>query len=111
VNQRLGDEVWHMITTCWSEDPKERWELSAMRELFSPSPQKVWDPNPDNQTPEAPEARGVLNVETGRRQRKGFLPRITSLFQFLQVPEPEIESRVNGMDQAGFSALPTLLRC
>ena len=23
-----------MITTCWSEDPMERWEVPVMRELF-----------------------------------------------------------------------------
>jgi len=50
----------------------------------------------------------VLNIETGQRRRGRFLPRITSLFQFLQDPEPEIERIVNEMDQAGSSASVTL---
>ncbi|KAF9649128.1 kinase-like protein [Thelephora ganbajun] len=31
----LQDSVWGMITTCWSEDPNQRWEVSAMYDLFS----------------------------------------------------------------------------
>jgi len=32
----------------------------------------------------------VLNIEVGQWRRGRFLPRITSLFQFLQDPEPEL---------------------
>ncbi|KAF9643697.1 kinase-like protein [Thelephora ganbajun] len=31
----LQDSVWNMITMCWSEDPNQRWGVSAMCNLFS----------------------------------------------------------------------------
>jgi len=75
-----------MIVTCWNKDPEKRWELPAMRELFSTlGPQEV------------------SSIEAGQQRRGRFLPRITSLFQFLQVPEPEIERIVNEMDKVGSS--------
>jgi hypothetical protein len=43
-------------------------------------------------------------VEIGQQQRGRFIPRITSLFQFLRESEPEIERNVSEMDKAGFSA-------
>jgi len=82
-----------MITTCWNKDPVKRWEVPAMRELFS-----TLGP------------REVLNVEAGQQRRGRFLPRITSLFQFLQVPEPEIERIVNEMHRVGFSTSFTFPR-
>ncbi|KAF9641934.1 kinase-like protein [Thelephora ganbajun] len=33
----LQDSIWGMITTCWSEDQKQRWEAPAMYDLFSTS--------------------------------------------------------------------------
>lgn len=33
----LQDKIWGMITTCWSEDPNQRWEVSAMCDLLSAS--------------------------------------------------------------------------
>jgi len=91
ANRWLRRRVWDMITTCWNKDPAKRWELPAMRELFS-----TLGP------------REVLNVGAGQQRRGRFLPRITSLFQFLQVPEPEIERIVNEMDKAGSSTSLTL---
>jgi len=52
-------------------------------------------------------------METGRQLLAMLLPRITSLFQFLQVPEPvepEIERLIDEMDKAGLSAFFTPLR-
>jgi len=80
-----------MITTCWDKNPEKRWELPVMRELFS-----TLGP------------REVLNIEAGQQRRARILPWITSLFQFLQVPEPEIERIVNEMDKAGSFASLTL---
>jgi len=80
-----------MITTCWNKDPAKRWEVATVRKLFS-----TLGP------------REVLDVEEGQQRRGRFLPRITSIFQFLQVPEPEIERIVNEMDKAGFSTSLTL---
>jgi len=90
ANLWLRRRVWDMITTCWNEDPVKRWEVPAMRELFSTlGPQKVLD----------------VKAE---RERGIFLPRITSLFQFLQVLEPEIERIINKMDRVGSSTSPSL---
>jgi len=50
----------------------------------------------------------VMNVETDQQRRGRLLPRITSLFQFLRDPEPEIEGIVNEMDKAGSFASPTI---
>jgi len=66
-------------------------------------------------TPKTPEnlAESLPNTETGRQRLVRLLPRITSLFQFLQVPEPEIESLINEMDKVGsstFRSPPTLTR-
>lgn len=33
--QVLQNSVWAMITACWSENPDQRWEISAMYDLFS----------------------------------------------------------------------------
>jgi len=93
ANRWLRRRVWVMITTCWNKDRAKRWEIPAMRELFS-----TLGP------------REVLNVEAGQQQRGRFLPRITSLFQFLRDPEPGIDSIINEMDKAGPSTSPTLPR-
>jgi len=91
ANRWLRRRVWDMITTCWNKDPAKRWEVPAMREIFS-----TLGP------------REVPNVEAEQQRRGKFLPRITSLFQFLQVPEPEIERVVNEMDRVCSSTSPTL---
>jgi len=51
-------------------------------------------------------AESLPNTETGRQRLVRLLPRITSLFQFLQAPEPEIESLINEMDKVGSSTPP-----
>jgi len=49
ADQWLWDRAWDMITTCWSEDPKERWEVPAIRQLFSTlSLQDVWSASSGN---------------------------------------------------------------
>jgi hypothetical protein len=48
------------------------------------------------------------HIETGQQQRVRFLPRITSLFQFLRESGPEIERLVTEMDKAGLSGSPPL---
>jgi len=35
ANQWLRDGVWGMITTCWSENRKKQWDVSAIHKLFS----------------------------------------------------------------------------
>lgn len=84
----LQDRVWVMITACWNEDPKIRYEVAMMYELFSTlSLQEVQKVQSD--------------IKTGGQQRPSgiFRPRITSLFQFLLVSEPEIKRIVNEMDE------------
>ncbi|KAF9649102.1 kinase-like protein [Thelephora ganbajun] len=82
----LQDSVWGMITTCWSEDPNRRWEVSAIRSLFSTlSLQEIQKVKSD--------------IETGRRQRGKTLPRITSLVRSLLDSELKIERLVNEMDE------------
>ena len=78
-NKWLQDAVWDVITTCWSTQPEERYELSIVYHVFSKYGQR-------------------------EAQRRGFLPRIASLFQFLRESEPEIERSIGEMDKAGFSA-------
>jgi hypothetical protein len=44
-NQRLQDPVWGMITTCWSDGPEQRHELSVGHRVFSKSGEfEVFDP-------------------------------------------------------------------
>lgn len=65
--------------------------------------------------PEQANAREGLPLGLGRdpgvgarqQQRGRIIPRITSLFQFLRVSEPEIERHVNEMDKAGLSRIST----
>jgi hypothetical protein len=80
-NKWLQDPVWDAITTCWSDLPEQRYELSIVYRVFSKHGQ--------------PEV-----------QRRRFLPRIASLFQFLRESEPEIERSIGEMDKAGFSTIP-----
>jgi len=79
-----------MIITCWNEDPTRRWEVPAMRELFSTLG-----------------SLEVRNVEAGWQQCGRFLPRITSPPHFPQVPEPEIERAVDEMDKVDSPTSPT----
>jgi len=90
ANRWLQDRIWDMIMTCWSKDPKKRWEVHAVHELFSTSGPLE-----------------VQNIEAGQQQRRRLLLRIISLFQPLRDPEPGIESLVNEMDEAGSFAFPT----
>jgi hypothetical protein len=34
-NQWLQDRVWNIITTCWSDKPEQRYELSVVYHVFS----------------------------------------------------------------------------
>jgi hypothetical protein len=34
-NQRLNDRIWNTITTCWSDKPERRCELSVVHYVFS----------------------------------------------------------------------------
>jgi hypothetical protein len=34
-NLWLQDQIWDMITTCWSDEPRRRCELSVMHHVFS----------------------------------------------------------------------------
>jgi len=102
-----------MITTCWSDDPKKRWEVRAVGQLFlTSSLQEVQNANSGNWNTwnTRDHDRKFLNIKTGQQRRGRFLPRITSLFQFLQVPEPEIERLVNEMDKASSSTFSTFLQ-
>jgi len=50
ANQWLRRRAWDMIVTCWSKDPAKRWEVPAMRELFSTlGPREVQNANSGNQ--------------------------------------------------------------
>ena len=82
--QLLQDPVWDVIATGWHDKPRRRCRLSTMYSTFSPPSQQ------------------------GRRGK--ILPRVASLFQFLQDSEPESQKRVNEMNEVGFSAPPPLPR-
>ena len=110
-NQWLYDPVWDVITTCWSDKPKRRCELSVVHHVFSTSglqnsePDKPGDANvriKRNDTQKVPAIGKVL------RQREKLLPRIVSFFQFLRGSEPGVERIVGEMDKAGNSAFPPL---
>jgi hypothetical protein len=34
-NKWLQDHVWDMITTCWSDKPRQRYKLSVVYRVFS----------------------------------------------------------------------------
>jgi hypothetical protein len=34
-NQWLQDCIWDTITTCWNDEPKQRYELSVVYRVFS----------------------------------------------------------------------------
>ena len=111
-NQWLHDPVWDMITTCWNDKPRRRCELPVVHHVFSTS--SLQNTKPDkpgdmNVQIERNDSQKVPNTGTGLRQRRKLLPRIASLFQFLQGSEPEIEKIVGEMDKAGLSAFPPLL--
>lgn len=54
----------------------------------------------------------LSDIKTGGQQRtsRRLRPRITSLFQFLLVSEPEIKRLVDDMDKAGFFYNPSFPR-
>jgi hypothetical protein len=111
-NQWLQDPVWDTITTCWSDKPEQRYELSVVYSVFVKySRQETRDVtlvhlnthhNRYLTTAETP------RIEVGQQQRGGFLPRIASLFQFLRESELEIERDVGEMDKVGSSTFPLL---
>jgi hypothetical protein len=99
-----------MITTCWSNKPEKRRELSAVHQVFLKYGQqetqniKLGDLNSHHNRHLT--IAEMFHIETGQQQHRGFLPRITSLFQFLQESEPEIERSVGEMDKASFYPFP-----
>ena len=104
----LPGPVWDVITTGWSYKPEKRCELSVMNGVFSTSrqlEQEVQGVEP-----------GVLNthnektpdIKTGLQKLGRFLPRIAPYFQFLRDSEPEIQKRIDEMDEVGFVTSPTL---
>ena len=48
-NQRLQDPIWDTITSCWNNDPEQRYRLSVMHHVFSKySRQEAQDIDPGN---------------------------------------------------------------
>jgi hypothetical protein len=109
-NQWLQDRIWDTITTCWSDKPEQRYELSVVYRVFSEYGQREdQDVEQSNLNTHRDRDLKISDIETGQQQRGGFLPRIASLFQFLRESEPEIERSVGEMDKAGFPPPPPLL--
>jgi len=104
ANQWLWDRVWDMITTCWSEDPKERWRITTMDKLFSilalPEVQNSNSGNLKHSKHQKCQLKTPEN--TGRQQLVGV--------HLLQILEPEIERLIDEMDKASPSTFSTLLR-
>ena len=117
-NLWLPDPVWNMITAGWNRKPEQRCELLTMHRVFLASSRQedqgfetgessarnsvdhpttglVAHTETGRQT-----TRTAPRIETGRQQRGKLLPRIASFFQFLRDPEPEIQRRVDEMDEA-----------
>jgi hypothetical protein len=110
-NRWLDDPVWDVITTCWSDKPNQRCELSVVHRVFSTS--SLQYPNPDkpgdtNVQIERNDNQKVPNIGPEVRQRGKLPPRIASLFQFLRGSEQEIERSVGEMDKACHSVFPLL---
>jgi len=58
----LRGGVWNMITTGWSEDPKKRWEVLAVCELFSTlCPREAHTANPGNRNTQSTGNAEVTN--------------------------------------------------
>jgi len=100
-NQWLRGPVWDVITTGWHHHPNQRCELSVMHDAFVMSSQGGADSGDSN--------NHTQNTETGQRQPGKRLPRIAAFFQFLRDSEPEIQRRVNEMNEVRF-ATSLLLR-
>jgi len=79
-NQLLQDAVWSVITSGWHDKPRRRCKLLAIYYTFSPTSEQ--------------------------QQRGKILPRVASFFQFLQDSEPEIQKRVNEINEVYFSTHP-----
>ena len=72
-NQWLQDPVWDVITTGWSYRPKERCELSVLRDTFATASQwRVYSGDLTNQTDR--------NL-TGQEQRGKFLQQIAAFYK------------------------------
>jgi len=54
--------------------------------------------------------RTAVRIRTWKKRLRNILPRIPSLFRFLQGSKPEVESLVDEMDKASSSAFPALSR-
>ena len=110
-NQWLHDPVWDTITTCWSDKPKRRCELSVVHHVFSTSGLQNAEPDKPggaNVQIKSSDNQKVPNVGTGLRQRGKLLPRIASLFRSPRGSEPEIEKSIDEMDKAGLFAFHPL---
>jgi len=93
--QLLQDHVWDVITTGWHDQPNQRCELSVICHTFQPPDHTFQPPNHAFQPP------------SRRRQLGKILPRIASLFQFLQNAESEIQREVNELNGVSFSTSPS----
>jgi len=109
-NRWLQDAIWDAITTGWSHKPEKRCELSVVHDTFVTASQQgvYWDDLSDqtdgNLTiteTDVPDTTGG----TGRQQRGKILPRIASLFRFLQSSESELQRQVNEMNSVSFFTL------
>ena len=106
-NRWLQGHVWDTITTCWSDKPEQRYELSAVYHAFSEyGQQEDQGVEQSNLNTHRDRDLTIPDIETGQQPRGGFLLRVASLFQFLRESEPEIERSVGEMDKAGFPPPP-----
>jgi hypothetical protein len=107
-NRQLHNAVWDTIKTCWSDKPEQRCELSVVYKIFSEYGRQETrniEPGDLNTRHNGHLIAAEMScVEIGQQQRGRFIPRITSLFQFLRESEPEIERNVSEMDKACSSA-------
>jgi len=106
-NRWLPDPVWDIITTGWHEQPNKRCELSVMYDVLSLSSEhEVQHVKPGRLNAQNSGSRTIVRTSRPlKRQSRKILPRIASLFQFIQNPEPGtgIQGRVNQMNEVSFS--------
>ena len=104
----LRDPVWHVITAAWHDQPNQRCELSVMYHAFPPlSQQEVQHVESGDLNPQNDGNRTTTEMsKTPKRQLGKILPRIASVFQFLQNPESEVQRQVNEMNEVRFPTSP-----
>ena len=110
----LQDPVWDVITAGWHVQPNQRCELPVMYHTFLPPGQqevqnfKLGDTNAQNEGNQTI----ARTSQTPKRQFGKALPQIASFFQFPRDSEPEIQRRVNEMNEVRLDTylLPRLTR-